>query len=265
MHLFLEKIKKNINKTNRCLCLGLDPDINKIPTHFEKNIIGIEKFLFEIIETTSNEVAAYKPNVAFFEALGTDGISLLKKIQKFIPNDVPSILDAKRADIGNTSEKLASYIFDYLEADATTLHPYMGEDSLTPFFNRRDKFNFVLCLTSNPSASDFEKLTLASNEKMYEFVAKKSSIWLEKHKNVGIVVGATHLTELKEIRVNNPNLLFLVPGVGAQGGDFKDTQKHSLNNDKLTLINMTRNILFADNSKNYRDIVLNKIKELPKL
>ena len=260
-HSFCQKLKKNIQQRKNYLCIGLDPDLNKIPDHFPKNLTGLKNFLEEVITATSDLCIAYKPNLAFFEAFGIDGITLLKQILKKIPAQVPCIIDAKRGDIGNTSQAIAQYLFDYLEADATTLHPYMGEDSLAPFFNYKDKYNFILALTSNPSSTDFQKQKLLSGDPLYLHTIKKSLSWQQKYQNIGFVIGATQ-TELAEIRKFDPISLFLIHGVGAQGGDYKTSVTQGKNKDGLVLINMSRQILYCSKEKNFTDTIRQTIQNL---
>jgi orotidine-5'-phosphate decarboxylase len=251
-HPFYQKIKKNIQSTKNYVCIGLDPDIDKMPLHFEKSMIGLEKFLFEIIDNTSDLCIAYKPNISFFEAYGIDGLSLLKKVIKRIPDTTPSILDGKRGDIGNTSGKQAAYVYDYFQADATTLHPYMGLDSLEPFFEYKDKFNFVLALTSNPSASDFEKKLMSDNRPLYEVVSDQCKEWNAVYKNIGLVVGGTQ-KEMEQIRKRDPLIVFLIPGVGAQGGNYTDAVENGNNSEKVSIINMSRSIMYGSDKTTYID------------
>ncbi|MFC1616948.1 orotidine-5'-phosphate decarboxylase [Candidatus Margulisiibacteriota bacterium] len=260
-HPFCQKLANNIKNKNTYVCVGLDPDLDKIPDFLPKNIKSLETFLTEIIEQTQEHCIAYKPNISFFEALGIEGLQLLEKIRKRIPAHIPVILDAKRGDIGNTSKMQAKFIFDYFGADATTLHPYMGIDSLEPFFNYKDKFNFILALTSNPSAKDFEKQLMNNKKPLYEFVTKNCSDWNKKYQNIGLVVGATQ-DELQEIRKIDTALPFLIPGVGAQGGDYETAVNNGTNEDGIVIINMSRGILYCSNDKGFGKIVNAKIRSL---
>jgi orotidine-5'-phosphate decarboxylase len=258
---FYQKIATNKKKVNNHLCIGLDPDIDKIPDHFQKNINGLEKFLFEVIENTSDLCIAYKPNISFFEAFGIEGLKLLARVRKAIPDNTPVILDGKRGDIGNTSKMQARYIFDYFGADASTLHPYMGTDSLSPFFEYKDKFNFVLALTSNPGAKDFEKLKLESGVPLYQKVVETCVEWNKTYDNIGLVVGATQ-NELPEIRKTAKNLLFLIPGIGKQGGSYSEAVKNGNNKDSLSIINISRSILYCSKQKNFISEIRKKCLEL---
>ncbi len=246
-NIFYQKIKKNFSERHNLLCLGLDPDPEKIPLSFGSGFLGIENFLENVIKETADKVICYKPNISFFEALGLDGLKLLEKIIKFIPINVPIILDAKRGDIGNTSKMQAKFIFDYFNADAITLHPYMGYDSLAPFFEYKSKFCFVLALTSNPSAIDFEKQNLQNNTPFYQKVAEKVIEWNQTTNNIGLVVGGTQ-KELSHLREFNNDLLYLIPGIGAQGGNYHEIKKIGINNDNLALINVSRSILYHQKS-----------------
>jgi orotidine-5'-phosphate decarboxylase len=249
-HPFYQKVKANIQSKKTFICLGLDPDIEKIPDHFDKNIQGLELFLFDVIEATKDLCIAYKPNISFFEALGIDGLRLLEKVRKKIPDNIPVILDAKRGDIGNTSKMQARYIFDYFGADATTLSPYMGLESLQPFFDYKDKYHFVLTLTSNPGAKQFEKHNLDNGQPLYVKVAQACQETGNKDHNIGLVVGATQ-KEVIELRKIVPNLVFLIPGVGQQGGSYEDAVKHGTNIDNVAVINVSRSILYCSRNLDF--------------
>lgn len=260
-HPFIDRITDRISTHNHYICLGLDPDPAKVPSHFTKDIHGIRSFLFEVIEATKDHVICYKPNISFFEALGIEGLHLLIDVRQQIPPTIPVIIDAKRGDIGNTSAMQASFLFDTLRADATTLHPYMGYDSLAPFFNYTDRFHFVLGLTSNPGAELFEKQPMANGQMMYHHVISHCSKWHQHHGNIGVVVGATN-TEIEHVRAIDPQLLFLVPGVGAQGGNYQDIAKIGKNLDDLLLINVSRSLLYLDNKTTYRHAFLDSLSNI---
>jgi len=246
-HIFTDKVFDLVQTRKNYVCVGIDPDISLLPAHLPKTMDGLYTFLSEIISATEDLCVAYKPNLSFFEAYGIDGISLLKRLP--FPIGVPVILDAKRGDIGNTAKKQAEYLFDFLGADATTLHPYMGSDSLIPFFEYKDRFNFVLCMTSNASAAEFQLLS-SDGKPLCEHVLGHAGTWRKKYGNVGIVVGATQ-TELPRLRSLDASLLFLVPGVGAQGGSYDLAVSDGKNEDGLVLINMSRSVLYADGSQNF--------------
>jgi len=258
-HPFYQAIKTNSITKKTALCVGLDPDLTQLPLHFPANLNGVKQFLETIIELTHPYCIAYKPNLAFFEALGIEGLQLLEFICQKIPRTMPIILDAKRGDIGNTSKMQARFIFDTFGAWATTLHPYMGLDSLEPFFEHSNKYHFVLTLTSNKGANDFEKQIMANGKPLYQFVAEK--LMETPRNNVGFVVGATHPEESTVIRTVHPKPLFLVPGVGTQGGSYTDALSMSKNDEGLSIINVSRGILYASRQKDFDIKVIEEAKK----
>ncbi len=241
---------------NRFLCVGLDSDVSKIPS-------GQTQLSFNkaIIAATKDIVAAYKPNVAFYEAEGVAGWETLKKTIQFILEEAPQtlvILDAKRADIGNTNLGYAKAAFEELEADAITLNPYIGGEALQPFLDYQNKGCFILCRTSNEGAKEFQDLEVGG-EPLYLKVAKQVSQKWNKNKNCGLVVGATFPEELKKVREAAPDLPFLVPGVGTQGGDAKTVLKNA---GKNCLINVSRSVLFASNGPHFAEDARNELLKL---
>jgi len=261
LHPFIDRLQNNYHQTQNLICVGLDPDLKQLPSFYSANIDGIFSFLMDVVLSTLDLCICYKPNISFFEALGIDGLKMLKKLVKEIPNTHPVIIDAKRGDIGNTSAMQATYIFDILGADATTLHPYMGDDSLMPFFKYKNKFNFVLGLTSNPGAKTFEKLLLHNNDYLYEKIIKQCVDWNFQYNNIGIVAGATQ-SELNKIRSIDSELLFLIPGVGIQGGCYKDMMSLGCNNNNLAVINVSRYILYGSDNKITKELMQNRIKQI---
>ena len=255
MHPFLDQILKNIKNKKSCLCVGLDPDPDLLPVGFSTNCEGILSFLKEVVTHTQDVAIAYKPNLSFFEALGLDGLKMLQELCESI--EAPIIMDAKRGDIGNTSRMQATYIFKTFNCDAVTVNPYMGEDSVAAFFDYRDKFHFVLALTSNPGAADFEKQQLASGQPLYQAVADKCEIWQSQFGNVGMVVGATQ-SELKQLRAQS-SLPFLIPGVGAQGGDYLKSVQEGQTKEGIVLVNVGRHILYQAKEKSQLPEALKKI------
>jgi orotidine-5'-phosphate decarboxylase len=251
---FKEKLLKAADNNKSWLCIGLDPDPGRFPDHIARTTDGIKEFLTSIIDVTSDLVCAYKPNSAFFEQLGADGLVLLKQVIDYIPDDIPVILDAKRGDIGNTSRMYARAAFDYLGVDAITVNPYMGYDGVAPFLEYTDKGVFVLCLTSNKSSEDFQKQSLANGGKLYELVAETALTWNE-NRNVCLVVGATKPDQLKELRrIAGNDIPILIPGIGAQGGDLEASLKNGANtNGKLAIINVSRSVLYASKEKDYAE------------
>jgi len=216
MNAFFEKLEACAADHNSRLCVGLDPRPEKIPEPWKFESDPVFAFNRAIINATAEHVCAFKPNFAFYEALGTAGMESLKKTIACVPKEIPVIADAKRGDIGSTAEAYASAIFDYYRCDGVTLNPLLGKDSLQPFLNRRDRGLFILCLTSNPGAKDFEM-----PDKLYLKIARKIQEWNEAG-NCGLVTGATHPEYLKEIRALAPDLPLLIPGVGAQGGSIEE-------------------------------------------
>lgn len=251
---FFEKLNNSIKKNNSLLCVGLDTDLKKIPRHLLTYENPVLEFNKEIINATANLVCAYKPNIAFYEAMGEDGLSILQKTIAYIQTthpEVPVILDAKRADIGSTSDQYAQAAFGYLHADAVTLHPYLGLDSSEPFLKYKDCGIIFLCRTSNPSASEFQDL-LVDGKPLYLKVAEKVMEWDTRYHNCLMVVGATWPDQMGKIRKIAPDMFFLVPGIGSQGGDLAGILKSGLRLDKSGLIiNAGRSIIYADSSKDF--------------
>ena len=253
---FLEKISNRFLRTNSHLCIGLDPDPQKIPKPFGKTPDQIFHFLEEVIEATSEYALALKPNLAYFEALGLEGIRLFEKVLKTIPEDIPVIADAKRGDIGNTSKMYAKAFFENLNFDSITLSPYMGGDSVTEFLDYEDKYPIILALTSNKGAQDFQ---LPNN--LFVDVIVKSKNWKNSDKII-YVVGATKSDFLKKIRDIIPDNFLLIPGVGAQGGDVDEVIKScTTTENKKILINISRSIIYAGNNENFVIEAVKKVDE----
>lgn len=249
MSSFYHKYLQRRNKTGSALCIGLDPDPRMIPDDFFKKekIKGIEMFLTQIIQATAELTCAYKPNMAFFEALGFDGYSLLDStitnIRKYSP-DCLIIIDAKRSDIGNTAGFYAKSVFDHLDGDAVTLSPYMGMDTFDPFLKYSDKAIIVLCNTSNPGAGWLQN---HGDPPLYLKVARELQEHQQKNQ-IWLVVGATKDTQnIKSIKEVAPDLPLLVPGIGAQGGNIEDVMSVS---GPDVLINVGRSILYAGKTTN---------------
>lgn len=251
MSTFNLNLKKIIFTTKRNLCIGLDPDIELLPNGYQRSIDGLYNFLKDIIDFTYEYSISYKLNLAFYESLGIDGWILLDSILKyfnnlFIETKQKKILiaDAKRGDIGNTSQKYAQTFFNIYNFDAITLHPYMGYDSIEPFIQYRDKGSIVLCLTSNASRADFQ---LYGEPPLYEMIANKIKEWNKKFDNVMAVVGATnskvHLEKLSEILKDIP---ILIPGIGTQGGDIDMVMNYF---GKCAILNIGRSILYLSSER----------------
>ncbi len=244
---FQEKLDKAIAKNNSLLCVGLDPDPQNLKG--AKNQFEFNK---KIIDQTTKFVCCFKPQYAFYAAAGVKGFEDLIKTIKYIHQNYPSvpvILDAKRGDVGHTSEMYAEEVFDVFEADAVTANPYCGFDAIEPFAKNKDKGIFVICKTSNPSAADFMDLEV-DGEKLYVKVAKKIAAWNKKYPNVLLEIGATWPQEIKDVRQVAPDMLFLIAGIGTQGGDLEGTLKNGLRADKKGLIiSSSRGIIYDQDPK----------------
>lgn len=234
------------------LCVGLDTDLTKIPPHLLEDEDPIFAFNKAIIDATKDLCVAYKPNTAFYEALGPKGWESLQKTLDYIPKDVLTIADAKRGDIGNTSRYYAKAFFEQLNADAITVAPYMGEDSVTPFLGFENKWVILLALTSNQGANDFQFFESENQEKLFQKVLKKSAEWGSPNELM-YVVGATRAEGIGEVRKLVPDYFFLVPGVGAQGGSLEDVVNHGWNKDCGLLVNSSRGIIYASNGLDFAE------------
>jgi orotidine-5'-phosphate decarboxylase len=228
---YLERLAGRSAKTKTVLCVGLDPDPASLPDGFGRDLAGVERFARLVLEAAVPFAAAVKPNLAFFEAFGSAGLASLERLRATIPADVPVIMDVKRGDIGTTAARQAAALFDALGADAITVNPYLGQEAVGPLLERVDRFAYVLCRTSNPGAAELQSLVVASDadgtpaEPLYARVARRAAGW-GPGGTVGLVVGATAPTELMEIRAIAPGLAFLVPGIGAQGGELDPVMGH---------------------------------------
>ena len=222
---YLERLAIRIEEVGTCLCVGVDPEPTQLPSGFSGDLDGVERFANLIVDAALERAAAIKVNVAFFEAFGSTGLGALERLRERILPRVPLILDAKRADIGSTAARQAVALFDALGADAVTVSPYLGEDALRPFLDRADRFVYVLCRTSNRGAGELQDL-LIEGEPLYIHVARRARAWAGETANVGLVVGATAPAELAAVRAAVPELPFLVPGVGAQGGEAVFVREH---------------------------------------
>jgi orotidine-5'-phosphate decarboxylase len=250
------------NDELKFVCVGLDTDINKIPKHLLASDDPILEFNRNIIESTKHFAAAYKINFAFYEVFGAKGFDLIKQTLSFIPQDILTIADAKRGDIGNTSAMYAESIYNYFGFDSVTLNPYMGKDSIQPFLDFEEKLNFILALTSNPSAKNFEKLTTDDSYFVFQKVIKSVNDWNKKN-NCGIVFGATNTDELISNFNSFSDLSILLPGVGAQGGNFNDVIKiFSEHKRKNFLINISRGILYLSDEKDFTIKAENELRKL---
>jgi len=246
---FTEKLKAATLRNRSLLCVGLDPDPARMPAK-----TGFADFNRAIIDATADLVCAYKPNLAFYEARGAEGWTALRETVRHVPGDIPVIGDAKRGDIGNTAQAYAGALFEYFGFDAVTANPYLGFDALEPFIRYRDRGVFILCRTSNAGAADFQDLRCEINGDrlpLFEIVAARVSRWNE-HGNLGLVVGATCPEELKLIRQKYPEIMLLIPGIGAQGGEVAATVRYGVDrNREKTVINSSRQVLYASRGADF--------------
>lgn len=246
-----QELIEQIHQKQSFLCIGLDADITKIPKHLLKEEDPIFEFNKQIIDATKDLCVAYKPNIAFYETMGVKGWEALQKTVDYIPNDIFTIADAKRGDIGNTSKMYAKAFFETLNFDSITIAPYMGEDSVTPFLAFDDKWVILLALTSNKGAEDFQFFQ-GSDQCLFEQVLQKSKQW-GHDENLMYVVGATRPEMFKRIREIVPNNFLLVPGVGAQGGSLEEVCKYGMNHQVGLLVNSSRGIIYAGDDENFAE------------
>lgn len=230
---YLDRLAARIGVTGTVLCLGIDPDPEMLPDGFTRDAAGVGRFARLVLEAAGPHAAAVKVNVAFLERWGSAGVAELEAIRAATPGDLPFIADAKRGDIGSTAVQYARALFDTLGADAVTLSPYLGADTLAPFLERDDRFCYVLCRTSNPGAAELQGLEVAADpsigapaEPLASRVARRAPRWATHPGTLGLVVGATAPEELRDIRAIAPDVPFLVPGMGAQGGDQEAVLRH---------------------------------------
>ena len=223
---YLDRLAARSVAVGSVLCVGLDPDPASLPASFSRDLAGLEAFCRLVLEGAAPYAAAIKPNLAFFEAYGSAGMASLERLRAAIPSGVPVVMDAKRGDIGSTAARQAVALFDALGADAVTVSPYLGQEAIAPLLERLDRFAYVLCRTSNSGAGELQSLVVAADvaagfpdEPLYARVARRVAGW-GPGGTVGLVVGATAPVELAAIRALAPGLAFLVPGVGAQGGEI---------------------------------------------
>jgi len=259
-----QELFENIRRKQSFLCVGLDTDITKIPQHLLEEEDPIYAFNKAIVNATAKYCVAYKPNAAFYESRGVEGILALEKTIEYIRSRYPDqfiILDAKRGDIGNTSEMYAASAFEHLKATAVTVAPYMGEDSVKPFIKYPKKWVILLALTSNKGSADFQMIKDADQEYLFEKVLKKSQEWASDEQLM-YVIGATQGSMFEVVRKYVPNHFLLVPGVGVQGGSLADVVRYGMNSQCGLLVNSSRGIIYADNS---RDFALVAEKEAKKL
>lgn len=275
---FREKLDFISKKNNSLLCVGLDSDIEKIPESIRVQEHPQFTFNKKIIDATAQYVCAYKPNSAFYEARGIEGIYELRMTCEYIQKAYPEIViivDAKRGDIGNTNKGYVEFIYDYLGADGVTLHPYLGKEVLLPFLQRREKGSFILCRTSNPGAGEFQDLLLGKSQPadalakeestpLYQIIADHVAKEWNGNGNCGLVVGATYSSELEIVRrIVGDGFPLLIPGIGAQGGDVEQSVKTGVDKDGMSaIINSSRGIIFASSNEDFDTKASEEAKKL---
>jgi orotidine-5'-phosphate decarboxylase len=254
---FLEKLLAASRRNNSLICIGLDPEHTRLPAHLRNQPDPILAFHQAIIEATADLVCAYKPNLAFYEALGPTGLTILQETLRLIPGHIPTIGDAKRGDTENTSRQYARALFETYGFDAITVNPYLGSDSLQPFLEYREKGVLILCRTSNPGARNFQDMLVSQEQEqpapLYEYVARQVLKW-NTAGNAGLVVGATYPEELQRIRQIAPDLPILIPGVGAQGGDLASAARDGTDAaGERAIISVSRAIIYASNGRDFAE------------
>ncbi len=259
-----QELVENIKKKQSFLCVGLDTDLKKIPSHLMDRENPMLEFNKAIIDATAAYCVAYKPNLAFYECLGAKGIMTLEETVKYIRERYPDqfiIADAKRGDIGNTSEMYARALFDYSDFDSVTVAPYMGEDSVKPFLIRPGKWVILLALTSNNGSLDFQLTEDKNGERLFERVLRKSQEWGTSEQFM-YVVGATRGSMFQDIRKIVPDHFLLVPGIGAQGGSLKEVVQYGMNNQCGLLVNSSRQIIYADATERYAEAAQEEARKI---
>lgn len=258
------ELVENIRRKGSFLCVGLDPDIKKIPQHLLSEENPLLAFNKAIIDATAQYAVAYKPNLAFYESLGVEGWIALEETVKYIKEKYPDqliIADAKRGDIGNTSQLYARSFFEHLDVDAITVAPYMGEDSVTPFLGYDGKWVILLALTSNKGSHDFQLIEDKEGKRIFEHVLETSAKWASSDEMM-YVVGATQGAMFQDIRKVSPNSFLLVPGVGAQGGSLEEVAKYGMIEDCGLLVNSSRGIIYASNGEDFAEAAASESKKL---
>ena len=241
-----------IKQRKSFLCVGLDPDPKRIPEHLGSGPAAVYRFNQAIIDATRDLCVAYKPNTAFYEAMGPEGWEVLRATLEYIGDDHLKIADAKRGDIGNTSRMYATTFFETLSADAITVAPYMGEDSVKPFLNFEDKWVILLALTSNQGSTDFQFTPQEEEQPLYAKVMQRAQQWASPDELM-FVCGATHPEKFRELRQLAPDSFFLVPGIGAQGGDLEAVARHGMNDHCGLLVNSSRGIIYAGQDEDFAE------------
>ena len=253
---FRHRLDEVQRRTKSALCVGLDVDPRRMPDGLSADLSGIKSFVRGIIEATSDLVCAYKPNLAFFEAMGDFGYAALEDALDAIPDGIITIADGKRGDIGTTAERYAAAMFENLGFDAATINPYQGADGIEPYIADASRGAFILCKTSNPGSADFQDLLCEDgNERrpLYEVVAHRAVEW-NRGENIGLVVGATYPAQLARMRKLAPALPFLIPGVGTQGGDAVEAIRlGAASSGRLAIVNASRQVLYASRGSDWQE------------
>ena len=247
-----KELISQIKKKKSFLCVGLDTDIKKIPTHLLSLEDPVFEFNKQIIDSTKDLCVAYKPNIAFYESIGARGWKSLRKTLEYIPNNIFTIADAKRGDIGNTSSMYGRAFFENMNFDSVTVSPYMGKDSVVPFLDFKDKWVILLALTSNIGSLDFQNIEGKNGQALFKQVIEISKSW-GNNENMMYVIGASRAERLLEIRKIIPNHFLLVPGVGAQGGNLQDVARYGINSDCGILVNSSREIIYAGTGTDFAE------------
>ena len=256
-------LKAEILKKKSFLCVGLDIDLEKVPAQFQNSPTALVDFSKAIIDATAPYAVAYKPNIAFFETYGVEGMAALKEVVDYLNQNHPevfTIADAKRGDIGNTSTRYAKAYFETLGFDSITVAPYMGKDSVEPFLAFKDKHTILLALTSNPGSADFQRIS-SNGTALFEKVLATSKTW-EGSEQLMYVVGATQADALQKIRGIIPDAFLLVPGVGAQGGSLEEVARYGLNDNVGLLVNSSRGIIYASQGDDFAEAAATAAKNL---
>lgn len=251
-----KELVENIKRKESFLCVGLDTDMKKIPMHLLKEEDPIFAFNKAIVDATASYCVAYKPNLAFYESAGVAGMVALEKTVDYIREKYPDqfiIADAKRGDIGNTSEMYARSFFDHMKVNAVTVAPYMGEDSVKPFLIYPESWVILLALTSNKGSHDFQMTKDEHGERLFEAVLRKSQAWASDEQMM-YVVGATQGRAFEDVRKIAPKHFLLVPGIGAQGGSLKEVAEYGMNEDCGLLVNSSRAIIYADKTERFAEV-----------
>ena len=244
---FLDRLRAAADRNDSWLCVGLDPDPELLP-----HGLSVEDFLRRIVEATSDLVCCFKPNLAFFEALGVDGQIALRAVLRSVPGDIPILVDAKRGDTPQTMRAYVRAIFDDLDADAVTVSPYLGGDSVAPFFAYPDRGVFVLCKTSNPGAAEIQDLRVDGSEPLFMHIARRALTW-DQHGTLGLVVGATYPSDVAQVRAIAPDAPILLPGVGAQAGDLERSVQAAVDADGGgAIVNVSRSLLYASRDADWQ-------------